>query len=512
MASLLWRLPVVRQLDIVTGNARRSLQCSLCCGPVLMLLGAAFMLSALEDSRSLLIAEYNVAVEGWVAGGAAAFAAAGPFEVQADAILQLPLRNVREPACKTMRTARTWGCARLVGRRCATQPPHSPRHPLHAPVPSTPPLQGPDSPAVERGPGIANYSQLVQYAARSTAQAPLALRTWVGWQASTASHPCTDAMTRDACTQACGVGLLTTPGGVEPAHGRGEGGGAAARAWTCTRYFVLEGACFVLTPGSWQAVEGGCATLSADARAGLAAARPGSASHSIARYSYAVRAPPASAQSPGNATLTFSSLPVTVRSAADPWVVAQRATGGAMWFGLTQAIKQAAGRYLLFTGALMFAGPLLVLCVCAKVCAGAVKAAAAGAPGVAAAAGGSSGSATAEHKLWPSGPGLRVGGNAGARGVSRLVAGGSSRPGGAGALDGATSPRAGVPRAAAGAPGSEAGDSELTSTAASRAGDGGDATATAAGAEGTDASWHAPPDGGKVRGGYASVPTDACDE
>jgi len=152
---------------------------------------------------------------------------------------------------------------------------------------------------------------------------------------TTVTRPCSSSdNSLSSCTSKCSGGTLSGYTSSNPS------------AATCTTYRVLSAICIVVNPAATAS------PIQNEAAPGCAAAS-GSYPGGVSPFAYTT-----TATQPALSTL---SVPVRVKSSADPWVTAMRITSGSMSFGLTVAQKQAIG------GALLGVGVVWTVLVCGGV-------------------------------------------------------------------------------------------------------------------------------------------------
>jgi hypothetical protein len=306
MLSPCWVFSELKELGKTIVSA---VTCFLCLGPVLSLIGIAFLVSTASDTRSATIASFNGAASKWSAGGAAGFGAMSG----ATYTLTGPTGGVLSLA--KVSSLDNFGSDASDLRAPNMTVRYSAAASTGAPFPLT------------SGPSATASLTL----ARSGGTGSSALSATL-FRLMTQSISCLVSDSSSKCSSRCDSGYswgANTPGGSRTA---------------CYRYLRLNGICAVVDPATGlldTAGGSGCALI--DSSYSSFAGGSSGTIGSLGVFSYAASA---SAFNPTD----FSGMTVTVRASTDPYVVLQRLTNGSMSLDLSVATKGVLGGALLAVG------------------------------------------------------------------------------------------------------------------------------------------------------------------
>ncbi len=294
-------------LQQVGAGIARAVCCFFFTGPLLMVVGIAFLASTSTDSRTSSLAAVNAASATWSATGAAAFANRS-LSVVADNALSLPLTTSSDyyPDSDGL----------TVPTRFAKFTATSSSGPT-----SGAPFR--DVTYVDSGPTSGNSVVLTLYVngAPSYSQDTVTL---IRKKVTTVSCSSDDSLS--TCRNRCN-------GAFQDRNSR-----------QCWQWFKLTAVCYVVDPqtGQFASSNPGCAVQD-DRLYGLEPWSGGTVTGLGTRSFRLLTSQPSGSQS-------FGGVTVTVRSSTDPYVIALMQTGGTLDFGLTTGQKASIGAALLATG------------------------------------------------------------------------------------------------------------------------------------------------------------------
>lgn len=304
---------VFKELREIGNKIAGCVCCLLCIGPVLAIVGIAILASTATDTRAAQIKSYNSAAAAWAATGYAQFAGQG-FCLTGPGTAALTLAAVATQDAYGSDALGALNIPNRTVRYYATTASNAPfsASPLTAPPTATAAL----TLTLTASPGTA-----------SALQAPL-FRT----VATTIS--CSSSDSDSTC------------------RGRCNGYWTRSQPTACTTYFALSAACLVVdatgpSPFALDVSGGqGCVPVTSGS-AGFAGGTAGS-SGTLGMFAFTT----ATSQF---ASSSFAGVPVTVRSAADPYVVLLRLTSGSGSLDLTVQAKAEIGSALLAIGIVLTA-------------------------------------------------------------------------------------------------------------------------------------------------------------
>lgn len=294
--------------------------CVICTGPILTIIGIAFLAAATTDTRTAQINTYNTAVSTWVNTGYNAWSnATSGSSISASASSTVTL------------SADTTA----------------------------------DVPAVESASGVQSYSQRLRY---DTGSSPFGFQPYFG--TSTISQTLT--LTKGAST----LWSVTVPtifsetynlrcsssDTVSQCANKCNGQFNNGAQPTCTQWWVLNAVCVVLSNSNLNPDPNGygCVPLASGV---LGISSPNiynQQTDGVGPFGYQL-----STTSPGS--FSFSGT-VTVRSSADPWVIAARQSEGDFDWPLSVAAKVGIGLPLLIVGIILTVAPWLLVAAMVKRC------------------------------------------------------------------------------------------------------------------------------------------------